>query len=450
MIQRLCSYLFRDGLGPTLIRALAGSAGIRIVGMGFGFLVGVQLARGLGAAGYGVYGLAMSLISLVTIPTEFGLPQLVTREVSAAQVCHDVPLIHGVLKWANRIVILLSLSMTAAGLIGWQLFKEWFSDGVAIAVLAGLPLVPLVALGNLRGAALRGLQKIVMGQFPEVVLRPAVYSLLLLLASFFLSSGLSPITAMAVQAIAAAVAFLAAALMLRRFLPSIDPVIAPVTHAKAWLRSAFPMALTEGMRILHGNVSILLLGVLSTTVVVGVFRVAISMSLLIAMPATLLHVVCAPLFSRLHAARDHHRLQRMLSWAAVAMVSGVIVVTLPFVLMGSQLLAKVFGAEFGASNAPLLILSAGALVSSAFGAGATLLNMTGHERRVTRAVGLSLLVLGLLSAPFIALWGAVGAALVNSIALVLWSVLMWLDVRRLLGLDTSIGPLIKRGLHLRR
>lgn len=450
MIQQLRFYFASDGLGSTLVRALVGSAGVRIVGMVFGFLVGIQLARGLGAAGYGVYGIAMSIISLITIPTEFGLPQLVTREVAAAQVRNNGALIRGVLHCANRTVILLSVSMTVAGLVSWLLFKERLSAGVAITLLAGLPLVPLVALGNLRGAALRGLQQIVRGQLPEVVLRPAVFSLLLLLASVLLPSGLSPMIAMVMQTIAAGVTLLVASLMLRCFLPEIHSASVPAIHAKTWLRSALPMALTEGMRMLHGNVSILLLSAFSTSVIVGVFRVATSMGLLLTMPVTLLHVVSAPVFSRLHAAGDHKRLQRMLSWVAAAMVTGVVLVTLPFVLVGPQLLANVFGAEFGSSNAPLLILSAGTLISSAFGAGATLLNMAGYERRVTRAFGLSLIVLGLLSVPFIKLWGAVGAALANSIAFILWSMLMWLDARRLLYLDTSVVPLVKSGLRIRR
>jgi O-antigen/teichoic acid export membrane protein len=450
MIQRLRLYLALDGLGSTFVRALAGSAGLRIIGMVFGFLVGIQLARGLGAAGYGVYGVVMSIISLITIPTEFGLPQLVTREVAAAQVRNDQLFIRGVLHWANRTVIILSQSMAVLGLLGWLLFKEKFSDGIAIALLAGIPLVPLVALGNLRGAALRGLQKIVRGQFPEVVLRPAVFSLLLFLASVFLPAGLSPTAAMIMQVIAAAVALIVAVFLLKDLLPEMERVAIPATHAKAWLRSALPMALTEGMRMLHGNVSILLLGVISTSTIVGIFRVASSASMLLTMPVTLMHVVSAPVFARLHAAGDRKKLQRMLGWVAMAMVTGVTIVALPFILVGPQLLGRVFGAEFGASNTPLLILSVGTLIGSAFGAGATLLNMTGHEKRVTRAFGISLIVLALLSLPFISIWGAVGAASANSIAFILWSALMWLDARRLLNLDTSIIQFIHEALRFRQ
>lgn len=443
MIKGFSSYFAGGGLGPTLVRALIGSAGIRIIGMVFGFLVGVQLARGMGAAGYGVYGVAMSIISMVTIPTEFGLPQLVTREVASAQVRQDGSLIRGVLRWANRTVILLSVSMAIAGLVGWLLFHEKFSNELGYALLPGLLLVPLVSLANLRGAALRGLQQIVRGQIPEVVLRPAVFSLLLLLVSVLSPGGLTPAMAIGMQVLAAAATLIVAAFMLRQILPAGPLITSSASNAKVWIRSALPMALTEGMRVLHGNISILLLGALSISATVGVFRVASSMALLLMMPVSLIHIVSAPVFSGLHAAGDHVRLQRMLSWVAAAMVLGVASLTLPFVFFGEQLVGTVFGADFGASNASLLILSAGTLIGSAFGAGATLLNMTGHEKRVTRAFGLSLISLGILSPPLIQFWGAVGAALANSVSFVLWSFLMWRDARSLLRLDTSLLYFIK-------
>src|SRR5690606_41939833 len=108
VIARLRDYLGGAGLGPVLVKAVTGSAGLRIAGMGFGFLVGVQLARGLGAEGYGTYGVAMSIIALLTVPTEFGLPQLLTREVASAQVRQDWARMRGILRWSSRVSLLLS------------------------------------------------------------------------------------------------------------------------------------------------------------------------------------------------------------------------------------------------------------------------------------------------------------------------------------------------------
>lgn len=83
MISRGKEYLSGGGLGPVLIKAVTGSGFIRVVGMGFGFLVGIQLARGLGPSGYGIYGLVMAFISILAVPVEFGIPSLLTREVAA-------------------------------------------------------------------------------------------------------------------------------------------------------------------------------------------------------------------------------------------------------------------------------------------------------------------------------------------------------------------------------
>jgi len=65
MFQRIRKYLRKLGFVPTLIKTSQGSAGLRIGGMFFGLLVGVQLARGLGVDGYEVYMLALSIVTFI-------------------------------------------------------------------------------------------------------------------------------------------------------------------------------------------------------------------------------------------------------------------------------------------------------------------------------------------------------------------------------------------------
>jgi O-antigen/teichoic acid export membrane protein len=447
MIQRAFSYLSRGDFGPTLVRAFAGSAGIRIAGMALGFLVGVQLARGLGAAGYGVYGLAMSIVSLVMIPVEFGLPQLVTREVASGHARQDLAHVRGVFAWANRVILRLSLAIFVIGLAGWLLFGDRLNEDLRSALLAGAFLIPSIALANLRGAALRGMQQIVRGQIPEVVLRPAIFSVLLFGISVVLPSGLTPSAAMAMHAVAVALTLVFAAYMLRAVFPTGRLEVPSRSTTQTWLHSTIPMALTEAMRVLQGNFSVLLLGALATTVAVGIFRVASSMSLLLNMPVALIHVVSGPIISRFHASNDTNRLQKLLSWTALSMVVGSVCMTIPFVFFGAEILGLLFGSEYSPSNGSLLILSAGSIVGSAFGPGATLLNMTGHEKRVTRSLGLSLLLLATLSLPLIFYFGAIGAALANSISFVFWSVVLWNDGRKFLGVDASLTYAIKYHRH---
>src|SRR5690606_13473193 len=194
VIARLRDYLGGAGLGPVLVKAVTGSAGLRIAGMGFGFLVGVQLARGLGAEGYGVYGLAMSVIALLTVPTEFGLPQLLTREVAVAHVAENWGRLRGILKWSTRASMVLAI-VVAVGVLLWLAWHRQFDTAFGATLLAGLVLVPAVAALSLRSAALRGMQQIVKGQAPEVLLRPALHSCFLLVVGL-LAVPLTPALAM--------------------------------------------------------------------------------------------------------------------------------------------------------------------------------------------------------------------------------------------------------------
>lgn len=444
MLKRAFTYLTGDGLGSTLLRALMGSAGLRIIGLGLGFLVGVQLARSLGASGYGIYGLAMSLLSIAAIPAEFGLPQLVTREVAAAHLRQDHALIGVLLRWSIRTMLCMALVALLLGvMLGWWRSAE--VDATLLqALAAGALFILLAPLGNVFGAALRGLQQVVAGQLPEVFLRPAVYSALLFVSTFLWSDGMSPALAMGLQVVSVAISTSCAYVYLRRFLPlSTMASAAKATNdqARRWLHSTWPLALTEAMRIVHGNLATLALGLLSTTAAVGVFRVGSSTSALLTMPISLFHIVLAPTIARLHAARDFRRLEQLMGWSSAAMAVGIGVLCLPFILAGGPLLVFLFGDDFFDANSTLLALGIGSAAGCLFGPGAILLNMTGHERRVTRSFAISLMALCALMLPLGYFYEGLGAALAVSLSFILWSVLMWWDARRLLGIDSSVRSL---------
>jgi O-antigen/teichoic acid export membrane protein len=441
MIPRARTYLAGPGLGPLLIKATFGSAGLRIIGMFFGFLVGVQLARGLGVEGYGIYGLAMSIIALLSVPAEFGLPQLLTREVAAAQVEKDWGRLSGILKWSTQTVLLISAAITVV-VVGWLAATgQDLNSSLTMTMLTGLVMVPLVGIGNLYSAALRGLQHIVKGQI-NILLRPASYSLLLFFIPLLITP-LNPALAMGLGAASTAIALLVATIMLRRNLPHEVHIAPSIIQSRTWWASALPMALTEGMRVLQGHLAILLMGIIATVSMVGIFRVASSIALLVALPVTLFNVVIAPIIARLHAQGDHARLQRILTWTALAMTSSTFALTLPFMLAGDSLLSIFFGEEFRAANVPLLVLCVSAVINGLFGTNAALLNMTGHQARVTRASGISLALLACVSAPLIALQGALGAAIGIAFSMLAWNLLMWHDAERLLLLDTSLVSFLR-------
>lgn len=423
-----------------LVKAVGGSAGLRIAGMAFGFLVGVQLARGLGAEGYGVYGLAMSVIALLTVPTQFGLPQLLTREVAVVHVAGNWGRLHGILKWSMRASMVIA-TVVAAGVLLWLAWHREFESAFGATLLAGLVLVPVVAVLSLRSSALRGVQQIVKGQAPEVLLRPALHSCLLFFVGLFVVP-LTPALAMWLGVLGAVVSLFVADRLLHRALPR-AVFSAPVeTDARGWWRSAVPMAMTEGMRILQAHLLIFFLGGMVALADVGVFRMAASTALLVSMPLGLFNIVSMPIIARLHAADQRAQLQRMMTMVSLGMTAGVFLLSAPFFLAGEWLLTRVFGQDFATGSWALSLLCLSATVNALFGVSAALLNMTGHQKTVTTASLVGLVVLVVTAPLLIRSHGIEGAAAANLLSVLAWNLLLWHGCRRLLGVETGVIGLL--------
>lgn len=436
-ISGTLNYVLSEGLGPFLVRAVAGSGAVQIAGMLVTFLVGVQLARGLGVEGYGYYGIAMAVIAIAGVPGEYGIPKLVTREVAAASAHDDRPRMFGVLRWADMAAYAIAaLSLVAALVLAIFLSAE--RSLVATAILWGLPVVPLIAFARIRGGALQGLHNVVLGQVPFNLLRPLLLSLMLFALFHWHPDAAAP-EAMALNVVTAAAALLLSELWLRQRLPAEKPAKL-VRSGRQWLASSIPMALADGMRIMSLQLAILFLGILATSAEVGLFRIAASIVVMAAVPIALVNRVVSPVIAKLFAQGDIRRLQQLCTRAAQVMAAAVLALTLPFVFFGEPLISFIFGDEFGPAYLSVLILCAGQIISASFGPNASLLVMTGHERRVTRAMFIALAVniaIVLIAAP---LWGSAGAAVAAMGFLITWNGLAWLDAKRLLRVDTSLLP----------
>lgn len=401
-------------------------------------VTGLLLARGLGPDGYGIYGLAMSIIALVSVPAEFGLPQLVTREVAAARATGDWGRLSGVLRWADTVTGWASFAL--ASMVGGTLLLRHgtSSGGLPSTLMWGVLLIPLVSLGKIRGAALRGLHHIVEGQVPDLALRPGILALLVAAAFVIMNWDIGPATAMSFHVAAAGSALVLAAFLLRRRMPEQVHGAQAVVERRQWLGSAFPLALTEGLRIAQGTAATIFLGMLSTATAVGLYRVADRGALLCAVPIALFNVISAPLVAGLYAKGEMAELQRMLGWISAAMFGGVLLLSVPFFVAGTGILEVLFGEDYRASLLPLWLLCGGQTVSAFAGINSTLLNMAGQERRVTRAFGLSLIANAAAASIAIPFLEETGAAIAWVVGTVIWNVLLWWDSFKILGVDTSV------------
>lgn len=426
---------------PSPARQFLRSSGTMVVlyaaATGLTFAVGVLLAQMLGPRGYGFYALAMTTGTLVGLATEFGLPVLAMRETGAARASGDWGRLRGLLRWADRTVLGLSAALIAATLAGFYWFQPEGGSAYLATLIWAVAMVPFVALAKLRSFVLIALDRVLASQAPTMILRP-----LLFLAGCGLWIGvvgaLTSEAAMAAQTLGAALVMLVIAVLYRRFKPAELGAAEPVYAVRYWLAACLPMGMIEGLRLLQGQLALLLVGAFAGAAQAGIYRVADAAAAITAMTASVVGTAATPMFSRLWGENDHAGLQRVAVLAAWGMALGALVLGLPLALFGQWLFPLVFGAEFAASVPVFVVLWLAAIGFGCCGLALALATMTGHHVLGTQSllvVAAVNLALGLGLVPQFGAIGGACAALAGTIAGNGWCA--W-RLHRLTGLNATL------------
>jgi O-antigen/teichoic acid export membrane protein len=406
----------RGSLSRLLVTSSIWSVVLRLGGAALTFVVGVQLARYLKPEGLGVYGVALAVSVLLTAFAQLGLPMLATREVAVARSGSDWAKLRGVLFWFACAVLACGAALGLLYALAVTLTPPIEPELRAASYWAAA-LVPVMGLTILLNAELRALDRIIKGQALEIVVRPGGMCLLLLLL-FLWQGRMSAPEAMAINFAASAGAMLAGFLWLKRALPREARTAPRENHVRAWVAAGVPLAITEVLRQLDSAYGVLVLGAMTTLVETGIFRVAASSVVMLALPLSVLHVVVGPTLARLRHEGRRRELQHLLSLSAGLMFGAALIGTLFVALFGEWLIVLLFGAEYGPAWLPLLLLCLGQCVSGFFGLAFLLLGVGGGEKELARAffAGILVSVCGaVLVAPAWGATGVAGAAVVGAV-----------------------------------
>jgi O-antigen/teichoic acid export membrane protein len=297
-------------------------------------------------------------------------------------------------------------------------------------------LVPLLALGGLRSAALRGLHRVVLAQIPECLLMPGLFVFSLAVVCSLRPWGLdaAPELALALRWGATLVAFAVGSWLLARNLPAAVRASLPAYAPRTWARSAAPSWLLVAMAVMSSQIDTLMLAALQGSESAGVYQAAARGAELVAFSLMVVNFALQPVISRLYAAGELARLQRILTITARLGLALALPAALVFILLAEPLLGRLFGPEFSRGGVCLSILCGAQVLSAAIGSVDQILNMTGHEPDTARALVTGTLANVALNAVLIPFWDIEGAALASGVSLVLTKALLAVKVRTRLGL----------------
>jgi O-antigen/teichoic acid export membrane protein len=421
-----------DTLRGQLARSVAGLSGLQLVRMFLALATSVILARTLGVEGYGPYAYVLGLVTLLALPAHAGLPPLLVREVATYEQAGQRGLMRGVTRRAHQLA--LALGLLTGGVTATIVLTRAGGPSDRDAMIAvSATLIPLLALSRVREAILQGQRRVVASRFPEMVVRPVVF--LLLVGGLFVAGRLEPLAALVAQLGATAVALGVLSVILAR--ASRGPHPPPEYDDRRWRSALLPFSAIAGVSYLNTEVFVPLVGMLASDAEVAYFRVAMSLGLLVAVPLTVVESVIHPHVARLYSAREQARLLRMVSRAGLV----ALVLSLPVVLVlgpfGRSILHLMYGTDYTHAYPPLLVLVAGFAVVNLIGPSMQLLYATAFE---TDALWISLASLALIAGMSL-LWipshGALGAAIAFAVAKVVRAAAFrWWAHRRLSGAAT--------------
>lgn len=412
--------------------------------VGATFLCSVLLARTLGPEHFGIYSYILAIVSLLALPATAGMPTLVLRETASTKALNDWGKMKGIWLWSGFVIMTLSLVIYSFSTLAILNFFEGAKVFIEYKTFAlGLAMSLLMAMGNVRGAALRGLGLIIQGQLPESLIRPILFAVFLLIL-IQLDITLDPAYSMGVHLVAALIAFIIGAGLLLKARPPELKVTKPVFFNRPWLFTILPLALMTGMQSLSSQVDILMLGSMGIASDVGVYKIVVSGAALAVFGLQVVNMVITPRLASAFAQKDTLKAQKTASLGSILSFGLTFPVVLVFYFFGTEILGLIFGSEYVVGYRALLIISLGQAVNAFFGSSISILTMSGNEKFVIKGMSLSTIINVVLNLALIPHLGIDGAALGATTALLVWNIYLWIVIKKQLNIDCTFFGLIRR------
>lgn len=419
-------------LKASTLRALAA----RALGPVSSFVLALMLARTLGAAGSGLFFVALTLISGLAIFAKFGLETALLRFVGAAQGHNSAAAVHGVYREALKISLALALLISGLCIaLATPLARLLLDDPAQAGLLRllGVLLVPYSLLG-INAAMLKALGRPALGGFYEAAAWPV---LTLATAGLAMLFGGTSAPALALAYLAAAVVAAAAAhAALARCLPS--AAAAAPRRPRGLYASCLSLTAVELINYALLWVPFVLLPALADATEAGLYNVAHRLAAQLGLLMLVLASITAARFAAHHQRRQHAELRRLAGRTTRALLLFGLPPALVLLLWAEPVLG-LFGAEFTGAADVLRILVLGQLINLATGPAGYLLAMTGHERTLRNALLVSMSLMLPLAALLIPPFGAAGAAAAVAIAMALHNLVCSALVAGRLGLPVALA-----------
>jgi O-antigen/teichoic acid export membrane protein len=422
----------------SAVRRAAGTAFfIRIANAGIAYLSQIVMARWMGAFEYGVYVYVWTWVLLVGTVADLGFAVAAQHFIPRYAEGRDFSRIRGFI-FASRWVPALAVTLLAAiaGLSVYLLSGTIGAYLVFPLYLACLALPPYGLTAAQDGVA-RSFGWINLALVPPFILRPLLL-LAIMLILFAAGFALDAATAMLAALASTWLTSIGQVVALDRRVEERVPKARKSYAYRLWVTSAMPVLFANVFLFLLSYVGVLLLQYFRSPSEIALFYAATKVTAIVSMVYFAVSASAAHKFAGFEAAGDAPGLAKFYAastrwtfWPSLAAAIAILAFGKPLLWL--------FGREFTAAYMLMFVMVAGLLVRAAIGPGEQLLNMAGQQR-ICAAIYAAAFVFNLaLCFAFIPQWGGMGAAIAAALSIVLESLLIYLTVKKRLGIRAFVG-----------
>lgn len=406
----------------VLLRGAGASFITKVLGLGLAFVMQIFAARMLNAGGYGQYAYVLAWVNTLVLLGIMGLDSASVRFLSSYRGAKEWGLIHGFLRYSNKIIAIASVtSAICLALVVW-LLRESIEVNLLYTFWFGSLLLPLLAALKIQESRLIAFQKILQAQFPFAVLRP----LFILIGTFILSRFTQEANSsafMLVVVVSIALALGVISFFWQQEIPQKVKAAKVDFQTQEWIETGRAMIFVSGFNVILSQSDIVMIGTIIGDKETGLYAIANRIASLLIFVLVAFNSSLSPIVANLYRQQKYQELQKIIN-QVVNLVFILTLIPALVLIFGNQFILSLFGSEFLASRSILFVLIVGQLVNSMAGPVSLLLNMTGHHNDTVRVLSITALTNIVLNAILIPNYGAVGAATATSISTILWNLMM--------------------------
>jgi O-antigen/teichoic acid export membrane protein len=405
---------------------------IRVVSAVMAYGAQILLARWMSTSDYGVYVYVWTWVLLLGSMMDFGISVSAQKLIPEYRTRGEHALLRGFLSGSRWLTFAVSsaVSLLLAGLV--TLLTHWIDAAAIVPLYVGCATLPAFVVANTQDGIARSHDWMRLGLMPQFIVRQTLI-IGFTAGAFVLGFNLGATAAMLASFAAVWLAMLGQMIVLNsRLAAHVEPG-AKAYDIRGWLAVSLPILLVEGFYLLLSYTDVLVLQQFRSSEEVGIYFAVVKTLALVSFIHYAMSATTAHRFAEFNAQGDKERLSAYVAHAIQWTFWPSLAATLVLLAFGKPLL-WLFGPQFVVGYDIMFIAAIGLVVRAAIGPVERLLNMLGHQYICALAYALAFVMNVMLCVALVPRWGGHGAAAATSISLAFETVLLFVIVRRRLGL----------------